>query len=140
MKIKVAGFVVILIGGFFLFLNYTPFGQNSEQTVNDVAKETITVSLNIEGVMAEKNIEVVDNSTVLNLLETLSEQESVINLKTEVYDGIGTLVTGIGEKQNGNDNYYWQYTVNEVMPMIGADAYTLSDGDFVLWEFKESTF
>jgi len=63
-----------------------------------------------------------------------------LQLKSKSYGEMGVLVEAMGDKTNGTDNSYWQYTVNGEAPMIGADSYILVDGDLVEWEFKASEF
>jgi hypothetical protein len=41
---------------------------------------------------------------------------------------------------NSTDGIYWLYTVNGVSPMVGANQYQMRDGDYMLWEYKVSSF
>lgn len=98
----------------------------------------VTISIDNAHVFDEVPID--GNDTVLSVLSTLDVQDTELNLNTKTYDGLGTLVTGMYGKQNGVDDAYWQYTVNEIMPQVGADAYILANGDQVEWVFAESQF
>jgi hypothetical protein len=77
--------------------------------------------------------------TVLAVLEKISADKKLV-LKIKDYTGLGKMVTQIGELENGQNNKYWQYSVNGKMPSIGADAYKLKSGDLVEWRFSESSF
>lgn len=54
------------------------------------------------------------------------------------YDGLGILITQIGEKENGQDQKYWQYTVNGVTPLVSVDNFYPEANDTVEWVFRES--
>jgi len=38
---------------------------------------------------------------------------------------------------NGKDDQYWQYYVNDELPMIGCDAFVVENGDTILWIFEK---
>lgn len=65
--------------------------------------------------------------------------DSGLNLKTKAYD-IGILIEAIGDKENGQDGFYWMYYVNGVLPMVGADQYVLEPGDKVEFKFEKSSY
>ncbi|HLC63876.1 MAG TPA: DUF4430 domain-containing protein [Patescibacteria group bacterium] len=83
-----------------------------------------------------QNIVLTEKSTVLDLLKKITE-ENGINLKTQDYENLGTLVTAIGDKENGQENKYWQYLVDGQMPQVGAASFLLSGGENVEWSFME---
>ncbi len=47
-----------------------------------------------------------------------------------------TLVDSINNIVGGTNGMYWQYYVNGVCPMIGADKYHVNNGDSVTWSFE----
>ena len=94
--------------------------------------------ITIEDLYAEKEVVITSGETVLDLLQILDAQDQQVRLATKEYSGLGTLVESIGGKANGMNDEYWQYTVNGVMPQIGADVFTLSPGDSVEWYFGSS--
>jgi hypothetical protein len=49
-----------------------------------------------------------------------------------------TFVNAINNFAGGTDGKYWQYYVNSVCPMIGADNYLIHNGDVVMWSFEET--
>ena len=83
-----------------------------------------------------QNVIITEKSTVLDLLKRLSE-ENQLNLATQDYENLGTLVIGLGDKKNGDNNKYWQYFVNGQMPQVGAGSFLLSGGEEVEWRFME---
>jgi len=78
--------------------------------------------------------------TALEYLEFINTSDERLQLMTETYDGMGTLVTSMAGHVNGDDNKYWQYFVNGEMPMVAADQYMLSDKDTLEWKFISSSF
>ena len=46
------------------------------------------------------------------------------------------LIDSINNVENGEDGKYWQYYVNEDIPMIGADKYIVTNGDYIEWRFE----
>lgn len=130
--------IVLAVG--VVILNNAVFTQ--PQTLNTTVenRERIgTVLVSIENVISNETVELVEGDTALSVLQKMSE-ESDFTLETETYTGLGMLVKTIGNNQNGDDDKYWQYSVNETMPQVGADSLVLSPDDTVLWEFKESEF
>jgi hypothetical protein len=67
------------------------------------------------------------------LARTLKRENVEFTLKE--YAGLGTLVTKIGNKENGMDQKYWQYWVNNKSPDVGASAYPVQAGDIIEWKF-----
>ncbi len=80
------------------------------------------------------------NERSLNLLFLTQKlaQEQNWEFATQNYDELGTLVTQIKDKVNGQDQKYWQYKINQKTPLISADKYILQIGDEVTWEFRVS--
>ena len=60
-------------------------------------------------------------------------------IKSTNYD-IGVFIEAIGDRENGQDNSYWLYYVNEEMPMEAADKYLVAPGDKVEFRFEPSPF
>jgi Ca2+-binding RTX toxin-like protein len=50
----------------------------------------------------------------------------------------GLFVCALGRLESSS-TAYWLYKVNHVSPEVGADQYTLDDGDAVLWFFQDTT-
>jgi hypothetical protein len=71
-----------------------------------------------------------DTPVLFALLDTGS-----LEIEVKEYS-FGSMVESIDGYQNGTDEKYWVYTVNEQKAEVGAGEYILSDGDSVVWEFK----
>ena len=102
----------------------------------EVALSSVTIS--IEGLYQNEPVGVSGNESVLKLLAMLNAEDPALGLETKEYSGLGTLVTAMGGLKNGTDNKYWQYKVNGVLPMVGADQYILKEVDSVEWFFATS--
>ena len=100
--------------------------------------ESRYASLTIEGLYDGMPIPVETGETLLRVLERLNEEDTNLQLGVKEYAGLGTLVTSIGGRENGTDDKYWQYEVNGVMPMIGADQYIPKEDEDIRWFFDTS--
>lgn len=120
-------------------LTYTSDPQQSQQT-EQISAEVQTAFITIEGLYEHKEVDLTTHQTALQLLQALNQSDSRVALKTKEYSGMGTLVEGMAGKENGDQNRYWQYMINGVMPQIGADTLEIKEGDRVEWHFVESEF
>ena len=124
---------IAIVGGLSLYA-----GQTGTPQATDAQMRSATVSLSVQGLFSERRVTVSPDETVLSMLTVLNAEDARLQLSTKNYPGMGILVVGMGGMKNGTDNKYWQYTINGVMPQIGADAYTLKPGDSVAWFFGTS--
>lgn len=130
-------FAVALLG-IWLFAGWIELPREVEQ--QEITTEQQTISISIEDIYQDESVRVKGDATVLDVLLTLDKENEQLKLTTETYDGLGTLVTRMGDNTNGDSNRYWQYTVNGIMPQIGVDALEVTEGDHIEWEFKSSEF
>lgn len=79
------------------------------------------------------------DSTAFSLLEELAEKEN-FQLEWKIYEGMGVFVESIDGIKNGRDNKYWQYWVNNELPMVAADKKEIKGGDKVEWKFAPANF
>lgn len=75
------------------------------------------------------------DSTVFSLLEELSQREN-FEIESTLYEGIGVFVETIDGLKGGTDNKWWQYWVNDELPMIAADKKEIKGGDKIEWKFE----
>ncbi len=61
--------------------------------------------------------------------------DSKLTLETKDYKDLGTLITKIGTKTNGENDRYWQYWVNNKSAETGAGAYVIQPNDVIEWKF-----
>ena len=137
---------IVLLGLVVIFSGITYISREnvklpSEQIQSEVVDDkTMQITLSIDGLYDQKEVSIKVGDTILKLLTDLNEADENLKLKTKSYGELGVLVESIGGMTNGTDNKYWQYSVDGVAPMVGADAYTLESGETILWEFKTSEF
>jgi hypothetical protein len=62
--------------------------------------------------------------------------ESGLQFGSEEYAGLGTLITQIGEKRNGEDRKYWQYWVDGRYGDVGASQRIVLPGEVIEWKFS----
>ena len=96
-----------------------------------------TVSLMIDygdGAVETYNAPVASDENLFQVMEKLTQDNS-LTFESKTYEGLGALITKIGDKENGADNRYWQYWVNHKKPEVGASAYNPKPGDFIEWKF-----
>ena len=67
-------------------------------------------------------------------------QSSGLEIDYQEYEGMGVMVEAIDGVENGADNKYWMYYLNEEMPMVSCDQQAVSAGDTVEFRFEESSF
>ncbi len=135
--------VVFLLGGYWWQKNTAQAPVNTtESSINiTTTDEVITAYLEIEGVNDQEiAIQALAGQTLLGVMRQLNETDPRLNLQTQDYPGLGSLVVQIGNWHNGTDNKYWQYQINDTAPMVGADQYLLQANDRIKWEFKQSEY
>ena len=141
-----AGFLLGFLGSFYIFQKTLEFPALSFQSKTQVPeKEEINVQLMIDfgdgEIITCSNQKLTQKRTVFDLLEVCSKNEkNSFELEYQLFPGLGVLITKIGDKENGQDDKYWQYWVNNEYSEVGADSYQLKDGDFVEWKFIKSQF
>jgi len=112
----------------------------SEQHRTEESPAAAYITLTVDGIYDGRNVFIDVGDTVLDVLTTLDETDPELDLTLETHDGLGALVTAMGDRVNGTDNRYWQYTVDGEMPMIGAGNYELEGGETIEWTFTASAF
>jgi len=135
--------VVFLVAGFLLGQSYNlpllpkifnpqSINQNHEVT------QTVTYILNYgdNEVSEFQDVVFVPGDTALDLLQKITEVNE-ITLETKDYKELGVLVIKIGEKENNQNNKYWQYEVDGIQPQIGAGQYQVQAGERIEWKFEE---
>jgi hypothetical protein len=136
-------FVIALLAGGYLWQKNAVVAPtvDKQNSSAQVEIQAVRATMEIEGQNAgEEQILAVEGQTLLGLMRQMNEQNPNINVQTQDYPGMGSLVVQIGTLRNGTDEKYWQYTVNGETPMVGADQYIIQNGDKIKWEFKKSEF
>ena len=106
----------------------TPQGSPAEGTVN------LMLDYGDGEVASYNNIPAAANENVFQITEKTTKGNNLA-FESQTYEGLGALITKIGEKKNGEGDRYWQYWVNQQKPEVGAGAYVPRSGDFIEWKF-----
>ena len=92
-----------------------------------------------ENSIIEEQLFLLKDSTVFSLLEDLARKNH-FQIESTYYDKMGVLVESIDKINNGIDNKYWQYWVNDELPMVAADKMMPNSGDSIEWKFAPVSF
>lgn len=96
----------------------------------------VTLRIDYGDQMDEYHIETLNNTVYTLLMECAKVNNfSVGYAFWPGYDAV--FINSINGTQNGNDEMWWQYYVNDVYGEIGCDKKELFDGDVVEWRFEE---
>ncbi|MGC9307372.1 MAG: DUF4430 domain-containing protein [Thermoplasmatota archaeon] len=110
--------------------------------------QPVTATLSIDFGNARSNATVTyenltvssNNATVYGLTKAAAE-EGNFTIDTTYYGQYDSLfIDGIDGIVNGQNNSYWQYTVNGTAGAVGADRHPVTESDHVTWTFQESQF
>jgi len=113
---------------------------NSERMSEQTAQKTVSCIIDRgDGNVSLYQIIPSESLTIFSLLEKLAQKEN-FKIEFTIYEGTGVLVESIDGIRNGTDNKYWQYWLNEELPMIAADKKEIKGGDKVEWKFAPSLF
>ena len=114
-----------------------------QQQTDAPSEEAITVTIDIsypdESGLADvedATVTVDSESSVLNALITYGNANDIEVLTDEASENpYVTSINGVAE----TDTAGWVYEVNDEMVMESADAYILTDGDSISWDFESWT-
>ncbi|MBN2602843.1 MAG: DUF4430 domain-containing protein [Candidatus Thermoplasmatota archaeon] len=82
------------------------------------------------------NIEL-ENATVFSILKEASKLYN-FTFEAQYFEQYQChYVTSINSVEEGQDNRYWQFYLNENYGTVGADFQTVKDGDLVEWVFQQ---
>ena len=113
---------------------------NSERMLEQVTQKRVSCVIDRgDGNVNLYQIIPFESLTVFSLLEKLAQREN-FKIEFTIYEGTGVLIENIDGIRNGTDNKYWQYWLNEELPMMAADKKEIKGGDKVEWKFAPSLF
>ena len=114
--------------------------RKSQQNLQEIVeKRVLYIIKKGKDEVLQYQIAPVSDSTVFSLLEELSKQKN-FEISYKIYPEIGVFVESIDGLVNGTDGKYWQYWVNNELPMVAADNLPVKEGDVVEWKFEASKF
>ncbi len=112
----------------------------SEAALNEIIQTKVLYLINKgDGEILEYQVMPSTNATVFSLLETFAQREN-FELSYKIYPEMGVFIESIDGLKNGVNNKYWQYWVNDQLPMVAADKMKVKGGDKVEWKFAPVSF
>lgn len=132
---------MVIVGGWMIFsdkINQPVFQEEIETPQKNVKQEAVLVIDDGEGSPKIFEAEFKEGMTAFDLLKEGASRLN-LTLKTKTYD-VGIFIEAIGDKENGQDEKYWMYYVNEEMPMVAADKKEIKPEDKIEFKFEESLF
>lgn len=128
--------VIVIIVGIYALQdeNGNEDGQPVTATLSiDFGNARINATVTYENLTVSNN-----NATVYGLTKAAAE-EGDFTIDTTYYGQYDSLfIDSIDGIVNGQNNSYWQYTVNGTDGIVGADRHPVTESDHVTWTFQES--
>ena len=139
-KIPVVVFVIVLI-----VLSFTGTAMKIPEKsdilwIEQSDQTSVKIVIQGDGWRIEDNIFAYDGDTVFSILKKCSERNGFSFEYTYYEEFDSMLIDSINNDVNGDNGKYWQYYVNEDIPMVGSDKYTVSNGDSILWSFETVSY
>jgi len=135
--------IVFLVAGFLLGFGWRagqatlPISAAGTETRQSAASVLVDTGYEI---LSFSDLAVGQDDTVLSILERAADRNQSLSVEWQDYGDLGTLVTSMNGYQNGTNDKYWQYWVNNRYADIAADRYQLSGGENIMWKFTSSRF
>lgn len=131
------GVVLGLVVGILVGWSYQPLPVSAPVRALP-SSQADTVSLMIDygngSISTFNNVKIGPGQSVLDVLENTMALQKLL-FESKEYPGMGTLVTRIHGRANGENENYWQYWVNNEKSSVAADAYKLQGGEWIEWKF-----
>lgn len=126
MKLSVLSFLLV-----FSVLAGTLHPTASAQEAN-VKKETITIVGEEDVLLEKQSFEKMEGKTAYDVLVNAIGKENVETESTSA----GEMIVGInGVKPSDDESFYWAFYVNGISSPVGAQSYTLQDGDSISFQY-----
>ncbi len=133
-----------LFGGALFAWSLPSSSQNHDRQLNaDVAERasaqrTASIQLDFgDGNARTFNTLFSEGESLFTVLQRVAG-ENDIGFDYKEYGSLGMLVTKIGDKENGDNERYWQYWVNGKYAMVGVSFYGVRASDIIEWRFVET--
>ena len=130
--------VVILIAGYFWQLSIPHNDANPAANPGDTVNVIFSFD-NETTIQLKYPYSIVNPDNLFIITKKLSQQQGWA-FNFERYETMGILITQIGAKANGEDQKYWQFTANELTPLVSVDNFYPQPNDTIEWVFEESEF
>ena len=114
--------------------------RGGEARIQGIFRKKVVYIINKgDGYISEHQITPYQDSTVFSLLKNLAQKKG-FDIESTVYKEMGVFVESIDGIENGSQGKYWQYWVNDELPMKAADKIRIQGDDIVEWKFEEPLF
>jgi hypothetical protein len=110
--------------------------EKSEIWLEQTDETSVTMIISGDNWQIEDNIVAYPEDTVFTILEAFAERNKITCKYTYYEEFDSVLIDSINGDVNGDEGRYWQYYVNDKIPMIGCDKYNVSNGDVIQWKFE----
>lgn len=130
-------FVVIII--YVVSTNQIEF-QGTMIESEDVMLHNITIIITSETWSLRHTYSTTKTNTVYDLLNETATQYNFSIQKTYFPGYDSFFIESINNIENGQDNKYWQYKVNDQYADKGCSLYQLSNNDIITWNFQKSPY
>jgi len=110
--------------------------EKSEIWLEESDETSVKMVIIGDGWTLEDNIFAYNDDTVFSILQRFAQRNS-IDLKYTFYESFDSyLIDEINGVVNGDQGMYWQYYVNDDIPMVGCNNFEIKNGDYVEWVFE----
>jgi 3-hydroxy-3-methylglutaryl CoA synthase len=127
------------LGWVYIDSNYLNNEEDNLEEGDKISKE-VSLVLNFgDGEDSQMySVEIKNDWTAFDVLEEILEEKD-IELIFEEY-GQGVFIKSIGKRENGEDNKYWLYYINNEMPQVSCDKKIITPGDKIEFRFQTSPY
>jgi len=105
---------------------------NSNEVVQNVQMRIISPDWNVEYYAA-----ITENVTVADFLFECADHYNFTVTKKYFTGYDSFLIKSINSIENGEDDRYWQYYINDEFADVGCSNYFLKNNDVVEWRFEQ---
>jgi hypothetical protein len=129
-----------LLGLVYIDSNYLNNEENNLEEEGDKISKEVSLVLNFgdEEDSQMYFVEIKDDWTAFDVLEKTLEEKDIEFIFEEYEQGV--FIESIGERENGEDNKYWLYYVNNEMPQVSCDKKIITPGDKIEFRFQTSPY
>jgi len=137
MYVSIVIFFTLII--FLVSSDQIPF-QKTISTVDTQAIYNVTIKITSETWSLQHTYKKTTNITVYALLNQTA-QKYHFNLNKTYFSGYESFyIESINNMENGKENKYWQYIVNNQYANQGCSSYCLSNDDTVEWIYAKNPY
>ncbi len=110
--------------------------QKTEVWVEKSNQTSVQIVIQADSWTITDNLVAYEGETAFSLLKRCAEKNSFSVESTYYEEFDSTMINSINNAVSGTAGKYWQYSVNDNVPNVGADKCILTNGDMVKWSFE----